>query len=207
MSMSRISNNDLDRSIPRTRVAESADPCDFEAQALPHRRELFAAAVRMTRDLDDAHDLVQETYVRAYAAWPRFSHGTNVRAWLFRIQSNTFINHYRKRKRHRRFAEEQPVDALCAFYGDTRARRFSPEDELTENALSDEVSEALDSLGPDYRAVVELADIEGERYRDIAAKLRVPMGTVMSRLFRARRKLEQALRDFAAADYGIVRTA
>lgn len=187
--------------------ARAASPRDFEAHALPHRRELFGAAVRMTRNLDEAHDLVQETYLRAYAAWPRFAHGTNVRAWLFRIQANTFINHCRSKKRQRRYVEERPADTLAAFYGDSRAYGPTPEDLLTERAFSDEVSRALDELTPDYRTVVELADLEGVRYRDIAKKLRVPMGTVMSRLFRARRKLEQALASFAAADYGITRAA
>lgn len=190
-----------------TSVSSAALERDFEAQCLPYRGELFAAAIRMTRHADDAHDLVQETFLRAYAAWPRFQHGTNVRAWLFRILSNTFINIYRKRRRHRRFEKERPGEAVAVFYGDRQAHTGTPEEMLLHGTLGDEVTAALDSLDDSYRTVVEMADLEGIRYRDIASRLRVPMGTVMSRLFRARRKLEKALGGFAAAHYGISRAA
>ena len=179
----------------------------FEDLCLQYRSDLYAAAMRMTRQPDDAHDLVQETFLRAFASWPHLRHRRNVRGWLFRILSNTFINNYRKHRRHRRFTSERPGEAVAALYGQTLPHAGTPEDALLRHALGDEVTAALATLGPDYRTVVEMADLEGVRYRDIAKKLCVPMGTVMSRLFRARRKLEKSLRNFAAADYGIRRAA
>jgi RNA polymerase sigma-70 factor (ECF subfamily) len=183
------------------------NPRDFEAECVPHRGDLYAAALRMTRNPEDAHDLVQDTLLRAYLAWSRFEHGTNVRAWLFRILTNSYINIYRKRRRHQRFATECPGDAVAAFYGDTVDHVEAPQQALVHRGLGDEVREALDSLGDDYRQVVEMADLQGIRYRDIASMLGLPMGTVMSRLFRARRKLEEQLGEFAATDYGIRRAA
>ena len=193
--------------------AQPSPPCsgdasaDFNLTVLPLRGELFAAAMRLTHQASDADDLVQETLIRAFGAWERFEPGTNCRAWLFRILTNSFINGYRKKKRHRRFTQENQEDACAAFFGDIDKRSQSPRKALLEEALGDEVIAALDSLGEDYRAVVEMADLKGHRYRDIARKLGLPMGTVMSRLYRARRLLEDLLREYAAADYGIRRAA
>lgn len=189
------------RSLERERRA------GFEAQCLPHRRELYAAALRMTREPADAHDLVQETLLRAYTAWSGFEPGSNCRAWLFRILTNSFINLYRKRHRHRRIAHARPDDTRCAAHPGDPAHALSPEDALLRDALGDEVTRALDTLAEDYRTVVEMADLRGIRYSEIARALDVPIGTVMSRLFRARRRLEQELSAFAAADYGIRRAA
>jgi RNA polymerase sigma-70 factor, ECF subfamily len=179
----------------------------FDAEVLPYQQELYANALRLTRQPADAADLVQETLMRAYVAWDRFEPGSNCRAWLLRILTNSFINNYRRRRRHRRFATERPEEAVAVFYGDEPKRAADPERELLADALGDEVSAALDTLGDDYRKVVELADLRGIRYRDIAAELDIPIGTVMSRLFRARRQLEARLEDYAAADYGIRRAA
>lgn len=179
----------------------------FEACCLGYRSELYAAALRMTREPADAHDLVQETLLRAYQAWSRFEPGTNCRAWLLRILTNAFINIYRKRRRQRRFASENRGDMLAAIYGEADDRAPSPEDAVLDVTLADEVATALDSLHEDYRKVVELADLQDVRYRDIADTLGVPVGTVMSRLFRARRRLEQQLEGFAADGYGIRRAA
>lgn len=178
---------------------------DFDSLVLPLRSELYGTAMRYTRSASDADDLVQETLIRAYGAWDRFEPGTNCRAWLFRILTNSFINGYRKRKRHRRFTQENHQDACAAIYGDVQSRASSPCTALVEESLGDEVSAALESLGDDYRQVVEMADLNGHRYRDIAGTLGVPIGTVMSRLYRARRQLESMLRDYAANDYGIRR--
>lgn len=187
--------------------APEAVESEFSSEVLPHRDELYASALRMTRHPQDAEDLVQETFVRAFTAWARFVPGSNCRAWLFRILTNSFINNYRRRRRHRRFQSENPEDAVAAVYGPAHRRSKTPEEEIVETTLGDEVSAALDTLGEDYRKVVELADLKGIRYRDIAEKLDVPIGTVMSRLFRARRQLEAQLQDFAATDYGIRRAA
>jgi RNA polymerase sigma-70 factor (ECF subfamily) len=179
----------------------------FELACLPHQAELFGVAMRICRDPDTAKDLVQETLLRAMVAWDSFQPGSNLRAWLFRILTNAFINGYRKRRRHQRFANERPGDALSALYGRDQDCTDNLEDTLFGEQLCDEVKTALDRLGPEYRDVVERADLRGEKYKDIADALHVPIGTVMSRLFRARRVLEGELANFAARDYGIRRAA
>ena len=180
---------------------------DFATQCLPHQPELFGVAMRICRDPDTAKDLVQETLLRAMCAWASFEQGSNLRAWLFRILTNAFINGYRKRRRHQRFATERPGDALTALYGRDQDHTDDLEDTLYGEELSDEVQGALGRLGADYRDVVERADLKGQKYKDIADDLEVPIGTVMSRLFRARRVLEAELSGYAARDYGIKRAA
>jgi len=197
------------------RVVAADEPVDeprtaascFASACVPHQTELYAIAMRFTRDPDAAQDLVQETLLRAMVAWDSFQIGTNVRAWLFRILTNSFINGYRKRRRHQRFAAERPGDALIALYGRDQDRTDTLDEQLSRDELCDEVRAALDRLGPEYRDVVERADLRGQKYRDIADALRVPIGTVMSRLFRARRVLESELASFASRDYGIRRAA
>jgi RNA polymerase sigma-70 factor, ECF subfamily len=204
----------VDSKKPRRRLAPGgarggvpAADAGFAATVLPHREELLAAALRYTRNRADAEDLVQDTFARALGAWSRFEPGSNCRAWLFRILTNGFISGYRRRRRHNRFTHETGDDAVTAFYGDTGERAGNPQEALVEAGLGDEVESALAELGEDYLKVVLLADLRGARYRDIATQLGVPIGTVMSRLFRARRQLEERLRDYAAADYGIHRAA
>lgn len=198
------------RAAPNTKGATAAPARtragDFAATVLPYQGELLAAALRYTRNRADAEDLVQDTLARALAAWARFEPGSNCRAWLHRILTNGFISGYRRRRRHNRFAHETGDDAVTALYGDEPERVRTPEAELTDG-LGDETLSALAELGEDYLKVVILADLGGARYRDIAQELGVPIGTVMSRLFRARRQLEERLRDFAATDYGIHRAA
>jgi RNA polymerase sigma-70 factor (ECF subfamily) len=179
----------------------------FALACVPHQSELYGVAMRICRDPDMAKDLVQETLLRAMCAWDSFQQGSNLRAWLFRILTNAFINGYRKRRRHQRFAAERPGDALIALYGRDQDHTDCPLDAVCADELSDEVTAALDQLGPEYREVVERADLRGEKYRDIADAQGVPIGTVMSRLFRARRALETELAPFAARDYGIKRAA
>jgi len=182
------------------------DAGSFEQLVLPHRGELYACALRYTRNPGDAEDLVQEALMRAFAAWGRFIPGSNARAWVFRILTNSFINTCRRRKRQRRFATETPQDAMRALYGSVRPQLArDPKEAMLADELSDDVVHALETLGDDYREVVMLADLGGIRYRDIADELGVPIGTVMSRLFRARRQLESQLSEFAAEDYGIRR--
>ncbi|HVK78363.1 MAG TPA: sigma-70 family RNA polymerase sigma factor [Kofleriaceae bacterium] len=198
---------------PRTARVSSADRraaaahSAFAAECLPLAGELQGTALRLTRNPDDARDLVQETLMRAMVAWSRFAPGSNVRAWLYRILTNSFINGYRKRRRHQRFAAERPGDARMAVYGTADDHTGDPTTAMTEDLLSDEVRAALDRLGPDYREVVQRADLAGERYKDIADALDVPIGTVMSRLFRARRQLEADLEGYAARDWGLRKAA
>jgi RNA polymerase sigma-70 factor, ECF subfamily len=193
--------------MPSTEPVKTAAMQAFALTCVPYQRELYGMALRITRNPDHANDLVQETLLRAMVAHASFTPGSNLRAWLLRILTNAFINGYRKRRRHHRLTSERPGDALCALYGTDSDHAPDVATELTEDALGDEVSSALQKLGPQYREVVERADLRGERYRDIADSLHVPIGTVMSRLFRARRELESELADFAAADYGIRRAA
>jgi RNA polymerase sigma-70 factor (ECF subfamily) len=158
--------------------------------------QLFPAALRMTRNRCDAEDLVQETLARAYAGLGKFTPGTNVRAWLYRILTNTFINSCRKRGRDPgqlvRAEFEQVLDAR----GGDWAR--SAEAEALEGAGDSEVMAALAELPEGFRAAIYLADVEGYPYRDVAAMLGVPIGTVMSRLHRGRAKLRHRLADYAA---------
>lgn len=180
---------------------------EFATACLPHQPELYGVAMRICRDPDTAKDLVQETLLRAMVAWASFEPGSNVRAWLFRILTNSFINGYRKRRRHQRFATERPGDALVALYGRDQDHTDDVQQTLYGEELSDEVQSALGKLGDDYRDVVERADLKGQKYKDIADELDVPIGTVMSRLFRARRVLEAELAGYAAKDFGIKRAA
>lgn len=195
------------RPVTAAREARHPGRADYEAACLPLAGELFGAAMRLTRNPDDARDLVQETLLRAMQAWGRFEQGSNVRAWLHRILTNSFINGYRKRRRHQRFASERPGDARAAVYGTDDDHTGDLEEALALDQLSDEVQLALAKLGPEYREVVARADLGGEKYKDIASALDLPIGTVMSRLFRARRQLEEDLREFAARDWGLARAA
>lgn len=199
-------DDDVDEPTQPRRAVTAAERAAFEAAALPYTRELIGSALRLTRGRADAEDLVQETMLRALAAWPSFIPGSNCRAWLHRILTNTFISGYRRRRRHNRFATETGDDAVHALYGAEVERAADPRALVGAAALGDEVVAALAELTADYRAVVELADLEGVRYREIADRLGVPIGTVMSRLFRARRQLEARLGAYAA-DAGITRAA
>lgn len=176
---------------------------EFVLRCMGYEQELFAAAMKLARNPDAAKDLVQDTMLRAMVGWQSFAQDTNLRAWLYRILTNGFINGYRKRRRHERLTNERPLDARTALYGDSDDAVPNPVTEAARTALGDEVSAALDSLDADYRFVVEHADLRGEKYRDIAAQLGVPIGTVMSRLFRARRTLQAQLATYAETDYGL----
>lgn len=179
---------------------------DFERHAMPHLDSLYSAAIRYTRNPQDAEDLVQETFLAAYAAWDRFVPDSNCRAWLLKILTNTFINTYRRRQTQRRFAEERGDEPVTVLYGAERCLEAAdPEGALVYEMLGDEVSRALSELPEEHRVVVVLADLEGLKYRQVAEILACPVGTVMSRLFRARRQLEESLSAYAASDYGITR--
>jgi RNA polymerase sigma-70 factor (ECF subfamily) len=180
---------------------------EFERAALPFLSDLYAIAMRLTRSPSDAEDLVQEAYLRAYANWTSFLPGSNCRAWLIRILTNSFINHYRRRRSHRSFAGRSEPEHVHALLDADTPRARTPEQNLCDASFGDEVSRALDELSDDYRVVVVLADLEGMKYKDIAVILGCPIGTVMSRLFRARRVLEGKLRRVAATDYGIGKAA
>lgn len=159
---------------------------------LPYREQLFKTALRLVRNREDAEDLVQETYLKAFRHWDSFAEGTNLKAWLFKILKNTFINLYRRRK-------NQPPQADFAELEETLEAHIldepapSPEEELLAACWDHEVLAALKGLPHNYKVVVLLADIEGYSYKEIAEILAIPLGTVMSRLYRGRKALEKAL--------------
>lgn len=174
---------------------------ELEAEALSHIDALYRTALRMTRNPADAEDLVQEAYLRAFRSLHQFKPGTNFRAWIFRIMTNAYINEYRKRSRR---PTNSSLDDLEEFYlydhlidSGVQPTSERPEDVVLDRLTATDVIEALDSLSDDFREVVLLADVEGFSYREIAEIMDIPVGTVMSRLYRARRRLQKALFEFA----------
>jgi RNA polymerase sigma-70 factor, ECF subfamily len=178
----------------------------FEEQALPYMDQLYAAAMRLTRNPTDAADLVQETYVKAFQAFEQFTQGTNLKAWLYRIQTNTFINQYRKNQRN---PYQGTIDDLEDWQlggaesvtqsMTTRSAEAEALDHLPDSAVKD----ALQSIPEDFRMAVYFADVEGFSYQEIADIMKTPVGTVMSRLHRGRRMLRERLADYAR-ERGIV---
>ena len=176
-----------------------ADRADFQQQAMQFAPQLYSAAMRMTRNNADAEDLVQETYLRAYRSFHTFEDGTNLRAWLFRILTNTYINSYRSKQRRVQETDLDDVEDLYLYRrisGVDVASR-SAEDTMFELFTDDEVKAALEALPESFRMPVLLADVEEFSYKEIAEMLDIPIGTVMSRLHRGRKAMQKALVDFA----------
>ena len=179
-----------------------ADQAEFESMAMPFMDQLYSHALRLTKNSSDAEDLVQETYLKGYRAFSSFKEGTNLRAWLFRILTNSFINNYRKKQRG---FEEEDFDEIDDMYLHRRLGSIqnntlgmSAEDMLFERLTEDEIKDAVENLPTQYREVVLLADVQGFSYKEIAEILEIPNGTVMSRLHRGRAKLQKVLLDFAS---------
>jgi len=179
-----------------------ADQADFERDAMQYAPQLYSAALRMTRNTADAEDVVQETFLKAYRAYHTFQEGTNLKAWLYRILTNTYINRYRKQAKrptevdfgevedlylYKRLGAEQPSGASR-----------SAEEEVLEQFVEADVKAAVEDLPEHFRMPVLLADVEGFSYKEIAEILDIPIGTVMSRLHRGRKLLQRALWEFAA---------
>ena len=178
-----------------------ADRAAFEGLALEHMPALYSAALRMTHNTADAEDLVQETYLKAYRSFASFSEGTNLKAWLYRILTNTYINAYRARQRRPIETDIDDVEDLYLYRRlgslEQLAASRSAEEQLMDVFSEGEVRAALDELPDNFRMAVYLADVEGFSYKEIAGILDIPIGTVMSRLHRGRKAMQKALYEFA----------
>ncbi|MGM7666256.1 sigma-70 family RNA polymerase sigma factor [Microbacterium sp. A93] len=173
---------------------------EFEEQAIPFMDQLYAAAMRMTRNPADAADLVQETFVKAFASWASFTQGTNLKAWLYRILTNTYINIYRKKQREpfQGTIDELEDWQMGGAESTTASHSRSAEAEAIDRMPASVVKDALQEVPEDFRLAVYLADVEGFAYQEIADIMKTPIGTVMSRLHRGRRMLREMLADYAA---------
>ena len=170
----------------------------FERDALQYMNQLYAAALRYTKNPEDAQDLVQDTYAKAYTSFHQFEPGTNLKAWLYRVLTTTFINTYRKDQRRPQTSDSELEDwQIAEASSHTSDQGKSTEDVVLENLPDSDIKKALAEIPEEFRMVVYLADVEGFSYKEIAEIVGVPTGTVMSRLHRGRKQLREKLSDYA----------
>lgn len=170
---------------------------EFRKEALPHMDALYNFALQLTQDSDDAADLLQETYIKAYRFWDKFEKGTNCKAWLFRIMKNSFINFYRKNTKS---PEKLDYDEIEEIYETIKSDEQNPHNldrEIYDNVFDDEVMKAINSLPEEFKTVLIMCDVEGMSYEEIADFMDIPIGTVRSRIHRARKLLAVKLYDYA----------
>ena len=179
----------------------------FTSDAMQYAPQLFSTALRMTRSRSDAEDLVQETYIKGWRSFHTFQEGTNLRAWLFRIMTNTYINKYNAQKRKGTEVELDDIEELFLYKRlgsiDQSQLSSSAEDQMLELFTDDEVKNALEELPEDFRVPVLLSDVDGFSYKEIAEMLEIPIGTVMSRLHRGRKAMQKMLYEYAR-DRGLI---
>jgi len=187
--------------VPLSEKDEKADRELFEKEVMQFVQPLYGAALRLTRSVTDAEDLVQETYLKAIRSFTQFEMGTNCKAWLFRILTNTFINKYRRKIKEKEILDsESRSPTVFTAFDFNHASDLSPDNTFVNKLLSDEVHVALDQIPVDFRTVVVLSDLYSFSYREIADFISIPIGTVMSRLFRGRRLLQEHLYDYAVKE-------
>ena len=178
-----------------------ADQADFERDAMQYTRQLYSAAMRMTRNPADAEDLVQETYLKAYRAYHTFQEGTNLKAWLYRILTNTYINKYRKDSRRPSEVDLGTVEDMYLYRRlgseESAEAARTTEDRVLDGLVESDIKQAVEELPESFRMPVLLADLEGFAYKEIAEILDIPIGTVMSRLHRGRKAMQKRLWEFA----------
>jgi RNA polymerase sigma-70 factor, ECF subfamily len=178
-----------------------ADQADFERDAMQYTRQLYSAAMRMTRNPADAEDLVQETYLKAYRAYHTFQEGTNLKAWLYRILTNTYINKYRKDSRRPSEVDLGTVEDMYLYRRlgseESAEAARTTEDRVLDGLVESDIKQAVEELPESFRMPVLLADLEGFSYKEIAEILDIPIGTVMSRLHRGRKAMQKRLWEFA----------
>ncbi|HWL49907.1 MAG TPA: sigma-70 family RNA polymerase sigma factor [Acidimicrobiia bacterium] len=178
-----------------------ADQANFEQDAMQYARQLYSAAMRMTRNPSDAEDLVQETFLKAYRAYHTFEEGTNLKAWLYRILTNTYINKYRKDTRRPSEVDLGSVEDLYLYRNigseESAEAARTTEDRVLDGLVESDIKKAVEDLPENFRLPVLLADLEGFSYKEIADILDIPIGTVMSRLHRGRKAMQKSLWEYA----------
>ena len=207
-SLGPLTGGSEDAPLPSTVMIEDAVETEeeraarFERDALPYLDQLYGAALRMTRNPADAEDLVQETFVKAFSAFASYTDGTNLKAWLFRILTNAFINTYRKKQRQPYQSHTDDLDdwQMQHTHAYATGQLRSAEAEALDRLPNDVINNALSELSEDRRVAVYLADVEGFSYQEIADIMETPIGTVMSRLHRGRKQLRGLLEDYAVAE-------
>ena len=186
-------------------LAAMADQADFERDAMEFAPQLYSAALRMTRNPADAEDVVQETFLKAYRAYDSFTEGTNLKAWLYRILTNTYINKYRKAQRRPNEVELGELQDLYLYkrLGESSGATESAESTALDMFVDEDIVDAIESLPENFRLPVLYADVDGFSYKEIAEILDIPIGTVMSRLHRGRKALQRKLWNLAV-EHGLV---